>query len=158
MKLEKALKSKALYYVALVLMVVNVLGYVSVGSVECIIVFAVTYYLSNSYTKNQSLDILIGLFVANVVFGCGRVREGFEEGAVGNAKKAGNANKKAASEEREKAANAQKAATGSPRCGGKGQPTCPAAHKALVKAGIYEKAGDAAHTSAALGEAAKKVK
>jgi len=79
MKLEKALKSKALYYVALVLMVVNVLGYVSVGSVECIIVFAVTYYLSNSYTKNQSLDILIGLFVANVVFGCGRVREGFGE-------------------------------------------------------------------------------
>lgn len=85
MKLEKALKSKALYYVALVLMVVNVLGYVSVGSVECIIVFAITYYLSNSYTKNQSLDILIGLFAANVVFGCGRVREGFEEG---NASKA----------------------------------------------------------------------
>ena len=87
MKLEKALKSKALYYVALVLMVVNVLGYVSVGSVECIIVFAITYYLSNSYTKNQSLDILIGLFVANVVFGCGRVREGFEEGATSKADK-----------------------------------------------------------------------
>ena len=78
MKLEKILKSKGLYYVALVLMVVNVLGYVSVGSLECIVVFAVTYYLSNSYTKNQSVDILCGLFVANVVFGCGRVREGFE--------------------------------------------------------------------------------
>ena len=78
MKLETILKSKGLYYVALVLMVVNILGYVSVGSVECIIVFAITYYLSNSYTKNQSVDILVGLFVSNVVFGCGRVREGFE--------------------------------------------------------------------------------
>ena len=94
MKLEKALKSKALYYVALVLMVVNVLGYVSVGSVECIIVFAITYYLSNGYTKNQSLDILVGLFVANVIFGCGRVREGFEEGAASKADKlAGEASK-----------------------------------------------------------------
>ena len=94
MKLEKALKSKALYSVALVLMVVNVLGYVSVGSVECIIVFAITYYLSNSYTKNQSLDILVGLFVANVIFGCGRVREGFEEGAASKADKlAGEASK-----------------------------------------------------------------
>lgn len=76
MKLEKILKSQGLYYVALVLMIVNVLGYVSVGSIECIIVFAVSYYLSNSYTKNQSVDILVGLFAANVVFGCGRVREG----------------------------------------------------------------------------------
>ena len=157
MKLEKALKSKALYYVALVLMVVNVLGYVAVGSVECIIVFAITYYLSNSYTKNQSLDILIGLFVANVIFGCGRVKEGFEEGAVGNAKKAGNAHKKAAADEKKKAAHAQKAATGSPQCGGKGQPPCPAAHKALVKANLHKKAGEAVHASAALGEAAKKV-
>lgn len=78
MKLEKILKSQGLYYVALVLMVVNVLGYVSVGSMECVIVFAISYYLSNSYTKNQSVDILVGLFVANVVFGCGRVREGME--------------------------------------------------------------------------------
>jgi hypothetical protein len=30
------------------------------------------------FTKNRSLDILCGLFVANVVFGCGRVKEGFE--------------------------------------------------------------------------------
>ena len=34
------MKSNTLYYVALALMVINVLGYVSVGSVECIIVFA----------------------------------------------------------------------------------------------------------------------
>jgi hypothetical protein len=31
------------------------------------------------YCKNKSLSILAALFVANFVFGCGRVKEGFEE-------------------------------------------------------------------------------
>ena len=31
------------------------------------------------YCKNKSLAILAALFVANFVFGCGRVKEGFEE-------------------------------------------------------------------------------
>jgi len=139
MKLEKALKSKALYYVALVLMVVNVLGYVSVGSVECIIVFAVTYYLSNSYTKNQSLDILIGLFVANVVFGCGRVREGFEDSIE--------ALKKAAAGELQKA---KKKNVDAHNCGGKDQEKCVAAAKA------HHRAGNAATQAVVLAEAAKK--
>ena len=99
MKLEKILKSKGLYYVALVLMVVNVLGYVSMGSIECIVVFAISYYLSNSYTKNQSVDILVGLFVANVVFGCGRVKEGYE-GLENKVKKA--ASEAATEEKKEK--------------------------------------------------------
>ena len=78
MKLDKILKSKVLYYVALVLMVINVLGYVSLGSTECVVIFGITTYLANMFTKNRSLDILCGLFVANVVFGCGRVKEGFD--------------------------------------------------------------------------------
>ena len=78
MKLDKILKSKVLYYVALVLMVINVLGYVSLGSTECVVIFGIATYIANMFTKNRSLDILCGLFVANVVFGCGRVKEGFE--------------------------------------------------------------------------------
>jgi hypothetical protein len=78
MKLNKIMKSDMFYYVAVVLMVVNILGYVSVGSIECVIVFAIATYLSNMYTKNRPLDILIGLFVSNIVFGCGRVKEGME--------------------------------------------------------------------------------
>jgi hypothetical protein len=123
MKLEKALKSKALYYVALVLMVVNVLGYVSVGSVECIIVFAVTYYLSNSYTKNQSLDILVGLFVANVIFGCGRVREGFEEGAASKADKLASEASKADQNSKVLHNAASKCDPKSGNCYGQGNPT-----------------------------------
>ena len=78
MKLNKMIKSDMFYYVTVALMVINILGYVSVGSIECVIVFAVATYLSNMYTKNRSLDILIGLFVSNIVFGCGRVKEGME--------------------------------------------------------------------------------
>ena len=78
MKLNKMMKSDTFYYVAVALMVINILGYVSVGSIECVIVFAIATYLSNMYTKNLSLDILIGLFVSNIVFGCGRVKEGME--------------------------------------------------------------------------------
>jgi hypothetical protein len=87
MKLDKILKSKMIYYVALVLMVINVLGYVSMGSIECVVIFAVTTYLTNQFTKNRSVDILAGLFVANVVFGCGRIKEGLETKVMGEEKK-----------------------------------------------------------------------
>ena len=46
MKLNKMMKSDTLYYVAVALMVINILGYVSVGSIECVIVFAIATYLS----------------------------------------------------------------------------------------------------------------
>ena len=78
MKLEKIVKSKYLYYVALALMAVNILGYISLGSMECILVFGVAYYASHYVTKNRTLDIFLALFVANILFGCGRIKEGYE--------------------------------------------------------------------------------
>jgi hypothetical protein len=76
MKIEKLLKNKFLYYAALGLAALNVLGYVTQGSMTCILAFGVTYYCAHSYTKNRTLDIFAGLFVANILFGCGRVKEG----------------------------------------------------------------------------------
>ncbi len=78
MKLGKVLTSKYLYYMVLVFMSINILGYVSAGSMECLLLFAVTYYVSNHFTKNRTVDIVVGLFVSNFLFGCGRVREGLE--------------------------------------------------------------------------------
>jgi len=72
------LKNKYLYYVAVTLMVINVLGYVSLGSIECILVLGGASYLANHFTKNPTVDIFIGLFVSNILFGCGRIKEGFE--------------------------------------------------------------------------------
>ena len=81
MKFDKLLKNKYLHYAAVALMVINVLGYVAMGSIECILVLGGAAYLAQHFTKNRTADIFIGLFVANILFGCGRLREGFKEGA-----------------------------------------------------------------------------
>ena len=80
MKLKTLLNHKYFYYFSLFLMVVNVLGYVSVGSIECVLAFGLAAYAANHFTKNRALDIFAGLFVSNVLFGCGRVREGMKGG------------------------------------------------------------------------------
>ena len=80
MKLNTLLNHKYFYYFSLFLMVVNVLGYVSVGSIECVLAFGLAAYAANHFTKNRALDIFVGLFVSNVLFGCGRVREGMKPG------------------------------------------------------------------------------
>ena len=92
MNFNNVLKNKYLYYVAVALMVINVLGYVSLGSIECVLVLGGAAYLANQFTKNRTVDIFIGLFVSNILFGCGRLKEGFDNDshknlAVGAAKK-----------------------------------------------------------------------
>jgi len=93
MKLEKILKNRYVYYVAVFLMVLNVLGYVANGSMECVIIFALSTYLSNQFlTKNPTLDILVGLLVSNALFGCkSAVKEGLDtiEGVKNHLDKAG---------------------------------------------------------------------
>ena len=80
MKLNTLLNHKYFYYFSLFLMVVNVLGYVSVGSIECVLAFGLAAYAANHFTKNRALDIFAGLFVSNILFGCGRIREGMKSG------------------------------------------------------------------------------
>ena len=81
MNFNNVLKSKYLYYAAVALMVINVLGYVSLGSIECVLVLGGAAYLANQFTKNRTVDIFIGLFVSNILFGCGRLKEGIENHA-----------------------------------------------------------------------------
>jgi hypothetical protein len=76
MKFEKIIKNKYLYYAACVLAAINLLGYVSQGSMECIIVFGIATYAAHHFTKNRAVDIFAGLFASNVLFGCGRIKEG----------------------------------------------------------------------------------
>ena len=82
MKFDKIVKSKYLYYAACVLATINLLGYVSMGSMECILLFGASAYAANHFTNNRALDIFIGLFVANVLFGCGRIKDNVKEGMV----------------------------------------------------------------------------
>ena len=79
MKVPSFFNNKIVKYVFLALAVLNVVGYLSTGSYECFLVFAVAYALTDNYCKNQSCSILGALFAANFVWGCGRVKESFVE-------------------------------------------------------------------------------
>ena len=79
MKVPGLLKNKYVFYGLAVLAVLNIVGYVSVRAYECLALFVLTAYSAHSYCKNESLAVLAALFVANFVFGCGRVKEGFED-------------------------------------------------------------------------------
>ncbi len=79
MKVPAVLKNKYLFYALAVLAALNVIGYASVKAYECLALFLLAGYGMHCYCKNKSLSILAALFVANFVFGCGRVKEGFEE-------------------------------------------------------------------------------
>lgn len=78
MKVPAIFKNKWVVYAIYALAVLNVLGYVSTKSWECLALFAATAYSVNCYAKNIVIAVLSGLFVSNFVFGCGRVKENFE--------------------------------------------------------------------------------
>jgi len=81
MKFPRVLNNKYLYYALAVLAGLNIVGYLSVSAHECLALFILTAYSAQCYYKNKSVSILAALFVSNFVFGCGRVKEGFKEGA-----------------------------------------------------------------------------
>jgi len=82
MNINKIITHKYFHYTAVALMVFNIIGYISIQSMECVLIFGAAAYAANHFTKNRGLDILIGLFVANVLFGCGRVKENFTSRSI----------------------------------------------------------------------------
>tara|TARA_Y100000768_G_scaffold387689_1_gene379846 strand:+ start:2348 stop:2881 length:534 start_codon:yes stop_codon:yes gene_type:complete len=88
MKVPALLKNKYVCYALMALAALNIIGYVTVKAWECLALFSLAGYSAHCYCKNVSLAILAALFVANFVFGCGRVKEGFEDALAGPAEKA----------------------------------------------------------------------
>ena len=78
--MQNVLKNKYVLYAVSALAVLNVLGYLSIGSMECLGVFALTALVCQQYNKNMTVCLLAAIFAANVVFGCGRIKENFTEG------------------------------------------------------------------------------
>jgi hypothetical protein len=72
-------KNKYVFYVVSLLAILNVLGYFSMRSWNCIVMFAAVAYATNCYANNKVIALLSGLFVANFVFGCNQVKENFVE-------------------------------------------------------------------------------
>lgn len=85
--MQNVLKNKYVLYAVSALAVLNVLGYLSIGSMECLGVFALTALVCQQYNKNMTVCLLAAIFAANVVFGCGRIKENFTEGAGHEAEK-----------------------------------------------------------------------
>lgn len=87
MKVPAILKNKYVCYALMALASLNVIGYLTVKAWECLALFTLTAYSAHCYCKNVSCAILAALFVANFVFGCGRVKEGFEDAMKGPVEK-----------------------------------------------------------------------
>ena len=83
MKVPGILKNKYVCYALMALAALNVIGYLTVKAWECLALFVLAGYSAYCYCKDKSCAILAALFVANFVFGCGRVKEGFEEALKG---------------------------------------------------------------------------
>ena len=83
MKVPAILKNKYVCYALMALASLNVIGYLTVKAWECLALFTLTAYGAHCYCKNVSCAILAALFVANFVFGCGRVKEGFTDAMKG---------------------------------------------------------------------------
>ena len=83
----KLAKNKYVFYLFVVLALINLLGYFGTRSWECIVMFAAVAYSTRCYAKNDTIAILVGLFVSNFVFSCNKMKESFvetmQEGADG---------------------------------------------------------------------------
>ena len=64
-------------YITLGIAVINILGYLGMASISCVFIFLLGTYISNRFiTGMVSADILIGLFISNILFSCGGIKEG----------------------------------------------------------------------------------
>ena len=79
---------RVLEYIAIGLMVLNIVGYGVRKSISCIALFGMGAYIARCFSKNLTINIFAGLLVSNVFFGCSDIREGWD--IVGDVKKAVN--------------------------------------------------------------------
>ena len=91
MKVPAIFNNKILCYAMLFLATMNIIGYLTTGAYECLLVFSVAYAGVNHLCKNQTCAILGGLFAANLLWGCGRVKETFVEAMKGSEQHANDA-------------------------------------------------------------------
>ena len=83
MKFPALFDNKYFGYAVIVLGAVHVLGYMGEKAWECLVFFGLTVLAVERKFKNRSVAILAGIFLANMIFGCGRTI-GVSEGFIGN--------------------------------------------------------------------------
>ena len=83
MKFPALFDNKYFGYAVIVLGAIHVLGYMGEKAWECLVFFGLTVLAVERRFKNRSVAILAGIFLANMIFGCGRTI-GVSEGFIGN--------------------------------------------------------------------------
>tara|TARA_Y100000748_G_C15489022_1_gene485789 strand:- start:1548 stop:2177 length:630 start_codon:yes stop_codon:yes gene_type:complete len=82
---RKALKSTTLLYFILFLAIVNIVGYLSMGQFDAVVVFAIIGFVAQSFSKNMIMILVIPLIATALYVTLFKgVREGFKEGAKGD--------------------------------------------------------------------------
>tara|TARA_A100001015_G_C14469581_1_gene511174 strand:- start:170 stop:460 length:291 start_codon:yes stop_codon:yes gene_type:complete len=75
---EKIVNSDAFKYIFIVLAFLNVLAYVTTNAMLCLVTFIIAYGAADNWIGNNvGINLFVALFISNVVFGCGRIKENF---------------------------------------------------------------------------------
>ena len=83
-QLEKLVKNKVVLYGILFLTVTNVFGYLMTANYEAVVFFALVYYLSHEFTKNNIIVCLIALGATNLLLTIVQGRKIYESFAEEN--------------------------------------------------------------------------
>ena len=79
--MEDILNNKYFLYLVAFLSFTNVLGYLSMGNVESVLIFGATTALMGYFSKNWIVRLVTALVVTNVVFANYMIHEGFNDGS-----------------------------------------------------------------------------
>jgi len=77
--MEDILNNKYFLYLVAFISFTNVLGYLSMGNMESVLIFGGTTVLMGYFSKNWIVRLVTALVVTNVVFANYMIREGFKE-------------------------------------------------------------------------------
>lgn len=76
MKIREFFDNNITLYITLGIAIVNILAYLGMATPSCILILIIAIYMSRQFTEICSINILFGLFVANIAFSCGGIIEG----------------------------------------------------------------------------------
>ena len=80
-----------LWFVA-ILSSINILGYLSMGYIDAVVLFALTSFLTFTFSKNMTVVLLVSVIVVNLFMQSGHSLEGFSEGSSGSRSDKANVN------------------------------------------------------------------
>ena len=76
--IKKIVNHKAFFWTSIILTALLFYVYIKDRSYKCILLFIGFSLLANNYCKNVALALFLSMLVSNIIFGCGKVKEGLD--------------------------------------------------------------------------------